>query len=160
MNARDYIITRQIQWAHRQSIVLQGSEGDRGYPTYTTKLCDNLFEPLTDETRAAFCRGDGNELKSDGRRVPKMQALHSSSALVVNVFQYWQRVGEVAVVAAACGLCNAKNMRSMTLKFERKFEINRKFPRPPNLDVAISVDEGTVFAIESKFAEPYGNREA
>ena len=128
MNARDYIITRQIQWAHRQGIVLQGSEGDRGNSAYTTKLCDNLFEPLTDETRAAFYSGDGNELKSAGLRVPKMQALHSSSALVVNVFQYWQRVDEVAVMAAACGLCNAKNTRSMKLKFERRFEIAKNFP--------------------------------
>ena len=156
MNARDYIITRQIQWAHRHGIVLQGSEGDRGYPTYTTKLCDNLFESLTDETRAAFCSGDGNELKPAGRRVPKMQALHSSSALVVNVFQYWQRVGEVAVVAAACGLCNANNTRYMELKFERKFKIDQK--STPNLDVAICVDDDTVFAIESKFTEPYGNQ--
>ena len=158
MNARDYIITRQIQWAHRHGIVLQGSEGDRGHPAYTTKLCDNLFESLTDETRAAFCSGDGNELKSAGRRVPKMQALHSSSALVVNVFQYWQRVGEVAVVAAACGLCGAKNTRSMTLKFERKFDIDKKFRISPNLDVAITIDDDTVFAIESKFTEPYGNQ--
>ena len=158
MNARDYIITRQIQWAHRHGIVLQGSEGDRGSPAYTTRLCDNLFEPLTDQTRAAFCSGDGNELKPAGRRVPKMQALHSSSALVVNVFQYWQRVGEVAVVASACGLCSTKNTRSMALKFERKFEINKKFPISPNMDVAICVDDGTVFAIESKFAEPYGNQ--
>ena len=158
MNARDYIITRQIQWAHRHGIVLQGSEGDRGCPAYTTKLCDNLFEPLTDQTRAAFCSGDGNELKSVGRRLPKMQALHSSSVLVVNVFQYWQRVGEIAVVAAACGLCNAKNTRSMKLKFERKFEIAKKFPIPPNMDVAICVGDGTVFAVESKFTEPYGNQ--
>ena len=158
MNARDYIITRQIQWAHRHCTVLQGSEGDRGCPTYTTRLCYNLFEPLADETRAAFCSGDGNELKPVGRRLPKMQALHSSSALVVNVFQYWQCVGEIAVVAAACGLCNARNTSSMTLKFERKFEINKKFPLPPNMDVVISVDEGMVFAIESKFTEPYGNQ--
>ena len=156
MNARDYIITRQVQWAHRHGIFLQGSKGDRGYPAYTTKLCDNLFEPLTDETQTAFCSGDGNELKPNGKQMPKMQALHSSSALVVNVFQYWQSVGEVAVVAAACGLCSTTNTRCMKLEFERKFKIDQE--STPNIDVAISVDDGTVFAIESKFAEPYGNQ--
>ena len=158
MNARHYIITRQIQWAHRHGIPLQGSEGNRGRLAYTTNLDDNLFEPLTEETGRAFRGGDGNELKPDGRRVPKMYALHSSSALAVNIFRYWQRVGEVSAVAAACGLCGTKNTHCMTLEFERKFIIDPKFPIPPNIDVTITLDDGTVLAIESKFTEPYGNQ--
>ena len=46
----------------------------------------------------------------------------------------------------------------MRLTFERKFEIDSNFPTPPNLDVAITVDDDTVFAIESKFTEPFGNQ--
>lgn len=30
MNAREYILSKQIQWAYRNNIMLIGSKGDRG----------------------------------------------------------------------------------------------------------------------------------
>jgi len=54
---------------------------------YTGSLDDNLFVPLSPETRAKFSGGDGGELGRYGKR-DSMQALHSSSALTCNVFEY------------------------------------------------------------------------
>ena len=50
MNAFDYILSKQVQWAYRNNIVLIRSKGNRGRKAYTQKLDDNLFEPLLPET--------------------------------------------------------------------------------------------------------------
>jgi len=52
MNAREYIISKQIQWAYRNNIVLIGSKINRGRKAYTQKLDDNLFEPLMPEVKS------------------------------------------------------------------------------------------------------------
>ncbi|MCK4240596.1 MAG: hypothetical protein KAX30_03165 [Candidatus Atribacteria bacterium] len=96
MNARDYILSKQIQWAYRNNIVLIGSKGDRGRKAYTQKLNDNLFKPLMIEVRNNFTQADGGELT---RNPCKMQAVHSSSALSVNIFQYWKKVKQVPAIA-------------------------------------------------------------
>ena len=44
MKAREYIISKQIQWALNQGIRLIGSKGRRGRQTYVSYLNDNLFE--------------------------------------------------------------------------------------------------------------------
>jgi hypothetical protein len=138
MNARDYIISKQIQWAYRNNIVLIGSKGKRGRKAYTQKLDDNLFEPLC-----------------------KMQAVHSSSALGVNIFQYWKKINQVPAIAAACRFCNTGNISSQSINFEVKFPISEKFLRSPNIDVVInnsSESRFKVFAIECKFSEAYYSR--
>ena len=63
----------------------------------------HLFEPLERTVREDFEKGDGNELKG---HPAKMQAVHSSSALSVNIFQYWLKNKQVSVIAAACS-CNS-----------------------------------------------------
>jgi hypothetical protein len=50
---------------------------------------DNLFEPLLSEVKGNFEEADGGELSG---KPCKMQAVHSSSALGVNIFQYWKRI--------------------------------------------------------------------
>ena len=89
MNAFEYILSKQIQWAYRNNITLIGSKGNRGRKAYTQKLDDNLFEPLLPETVKNFKGADGGELTGNPC---KMQAVHSSSALGVNIFQYWKRI--------------------------------------------------------------------
>jgi len=89
MNAHGYILSKQIQWAYRNNIVLIGSKVNRGRKAYTQKLGDNLFEPLMIEIRNNFKEADGGELTGNPC---KMQAVHSSSALGVNIFQYWKRM--------------------------------------------------------------------
>ena len=54
MNAHEYILSKQIQWAHRNNIVLIGSKGNRGRKAYTQKLDDNLFETLLPEVKSDF----------------------------------------------------------------------------------------------------------
>jgi hypothetical protein len=56
---------------------------------YVASVTENLWNPLSPEAMAAFDAGKGSELR-DGERGPaKMRALRSSSALCVNVFDYW-----------------------------------------------------------------------
>jgi hypothetical protein len=116
--------------------------------SYTFSLGDNLFLPLLPEVKKEFQSGKGDELGSGGKK-GKMQALHSSAALVVNVFQYWvnRNVGDIG---SACGA-----PQGMT---QIHFEQTRPTPLggvPPHLDVEFWGDKLRPLAIEPKFAEPY-----
>ena len=161
MNAYEYIVAKQIQWARNKGIDLIGSKGDRGRPAYTVELEDNLFEPLDPDTRRSFEQGDGGEIYGTPA---KMQALHSSSALAVNVFQYWQRIEQVPVIAAACGFCKTDNISAKKIVFEDKYTIDDdvgQFPKVPNIDIVIHNSDLSLFkrfAIECKFSEAYGSR--
>ena len=158
MNTRDYLLSKQIQWATNNGIDLIGSKGNRGFPAYTPTLEENLFEPLAKETRESICQGDGGELAG----YPcKMQAVHSSSALGVNIFQYWQSIGQPEKVAHACGLCLKTTKISQAIRFEVKYPVKSNFVKAPNVDVVIENDPSAryqVYAIECKFTEAYGGR--
>jgi len=104
----DFILERQLAWAHRHAVPLVGSKGDRGRPTYAKSLERNLFEPLSADALAEFKAGDGGELGGQDGNPGKMQAVHSSSALCCNVFHYWRRIGRADVIAKACDLPHAK----------------------------------------------------
>lgn len=158
MNAREYIISKQIQWAYRNNIVLIGSKINRGRKAYTQKLDNNLFEPLMPEVKSDLKKADGGELSGNPC---KMQAVHSSSALGVNIFQYWKKINQVPAIAAACRFCNTGNISSQDVNFEVKFPISEKFLRSPNIDVVINNSPESrfkVFAIECKFSEAYYSR--
>ncbi len=157
MNGYNYIISKQIQWARNHEIALIGSKGEQGRPAYTQNLDDNLFEPLLPDTLQSFQEGDGNELAGNPA---KMQAVHSSSALSVNIFQYWKSRKQVPAIAAACGLCNQTTKFSKNITFEVKYPIDARFQFSPNIDVVIHNSDSPykVFAIECKFSEAYGGR--
>lgn len=158
MNAREYIISKQIQWAYRNNIVLIGSKINRGRKAYTQKLDNNLFEPLMPEVKSDLKKADGGELSGNPC---KMQAVHSSSALGVNIFQYWKKINQVPAIAAACRLCNRNNNTSQDINFEVKFSVNKKFRFSPNIDVVINNSPESrfkVFAIECKFSEAYSSQ--
>jgi len=158
MNAHEVILSMQIQWALNRGISLIGSKGERGRRTYTLTLEQNLFEPLEERTKQQFRDGNGNEIQGSTDSPAKMQALHSSSALGVNIFQYWQKRGLYNEIAAACGFCDKGNKNSIHIDFERKFPIKTKFIVPPNIDVVISPQDqkkGKLFAVECKFTEAY-----
>ena len=162
MQAREYILAKQVQWAMNRGFKLIGSKGERGRPIYTDKLDDNLFQPLDNEVRLSFSRGDGNEIKSSLDGPAKMQALHSSSALSVNVFQYWKQIEQVPAIAAACGFCRRDNKSPERIVFEDKYVIdNSLLGNPPNIDVVIYNAESAAVkrhAIECKFTEAYSSR--
>ena len=88
MNGFDYILTKQIAWADKNKIKLFGSKITKGRKLCTKTLDQNLFEPLLPETRTEIEKGDGGELKGDSTHSVKMCAVHSSSAIGVNVLQY------------------------------------------------------------------------
>lgn len=157
----EYIVSKQIQWAKNNNIPLIGSKGERGRATYTVDLNQNLFEPLLEENKKRFEDGNGHEVQGSLDVPAKMQALHSSSALGVNTFQYWQKRGLIKEIASACGFCNRNNNYSENIVFEDKYYINTKFVIPPNIDVVFHNYESSpykLFAVECKFSEVYGGR--
>lgn len=160
MNSYEYILSKQIQWAFNNDIKLVGSKGTRGRLAYTRHLDDNLFQPLGPEVKGYFEQGDGGELIGKPDSPPKMHAVHSSSALGVNIFQYWESVNQVTEIAAACGLCNKNSKAPRKIEFEKKFPISHHFQFSPNIDVVIknsSKSSCKVFAIECKFSEAYSS---
>ena len=161
MNVRDQILVKQIAWARQQGIDLIGSKNEQGAKVYTRTLEDNLFVvKLSESTVGSFSQGDGNEL-GNGEYPGKMQALHSSSALGVNVFEYWKQNGRVSEITSACGLIRRDSDASQRIVFEEKYPIDEKFAIAPNLDVVVHNKEGSAIralAIECKFTEAYGGR--
>jgi len=132
---------RQQAWATGSGIEIDAD----GY----CHRCDaNLFEPLSACSRRDLAVGDGSELGGNGAR-GKIQALHSSAALVCNFFDYWRgrdlaSLGQsLDVPTRLCGLA-----------------LEQKVPtglggNAPNIDVMLYVCDGSVFALESKFTEPF-----
>lgn len=161
MKAYEYITSKQTQWALNRGIRLIGSKVTRGRPARTLDLDKNLFEPLNLDVRKSFEQGDGNEISGNPS---KMQAVHSSSALGVNVFQYWQRIEQVSVIASACGFCRKGNAISKKIVFEDKYPVDDdldKFPIAPNIDVVFHNSDSSRFkrfAVECKFSEAYGSQ--
>lgn len=165
MNGKSYIQLKQQNWAKRKGLKLVGGTiPNSGEKKYLNDINLNIFnQHLSEETKENFDEGDGNERKDNKTRLAKMKALHSSSALPVNVFQYWQEK-DVSPILNACKLIDKRPFNSVTLpnavRFEQKFEIcdNKKdFPKKPNLDVVIKYNNN-VYAIESKFTEPYNGK--
>lgn len=160
MKAYKYIISKQIQWALNCNIPLVGSKGRRGQPAYTSEINQNLFEPLDPTVREFFLQGNGNEIIESVDSPAKMQAVHSSSVLSVNIFQYWQKIDQVPIIAAACGFCRKGDNISRRIVFEDKYPIDNKFQFPPNIDVVFYNSESSKFsrfAVECKFSESYGS---
>jgi len=129
------ILNQQKSWALRFHIDFD----DKGY---TLQLNDNLFQPLSDQTVSDFKSGRGNELKTK-----KIQALHSSSALVCNVFEYWRR--NCDGIALACGAD-----QGMSFRFEKQNPTGLQ-GTAPHLDVEFTGTGKKPLAVESKFTEPY-----
>jgi hypothetical protein len=135
------IYAQQLVWAARHGVKYD-NDG------YTLSLNENLYLPLLPVTEEEFKRGKGDELGSSDKR-GKMRALHSSSALAINVFQYW-RTRNVDNIARACGA-----PQGMT---EMRFEQIHPTPLggvPPHLDVEFRGSGLKPVAIEAKFTEPY-----
>lgn len=89
MNGSSYIKKRQELWALRHHLPQRGGPKNTD-PTalgYVQRFNDNLYVPLSEKTTTEFEEGDGGELRGT---TCNMQALHSSSALGVNIFEYWR----------------------------------------------------------------------
>lgn len=112
---------------------------------WTIDYRNNLFQPLHPDTLDEFiARG---EVAPDGRG-DRISAPHSSTALAVNMFDWW-RGRDLAPLSAALGV----SLDRLT-GFERQhgFGLNR----PAQLDVEFVSGDGTVIGVEVKLREPYG----
>jgi hypothetical protein len=161
VNASEQIITKQIEWAKNKGLQLIGSAGDRGRRVYTINIADNLFKPLNEKTKQELESGDGGELKNKAFQPTKIQALHSSSALGINMFDYWRGKSDLSILFSACDLSRAGSKLSGEIQFEQKFSIDDRFQYSPNIDVVFTPTQPhkfKVFAIECKFTEAYSSR--
>ncbi len=161
MNSQTYIIEKQQSWASRKGFSLIGSQNNKGRKLYTKTIDENLFQPLDTNVFIQLLSGDGGEVTNDGTNPCKLQALHSSSALGVNIFQYWLQKGDLNSICSSCGLTRHNNNYLNSLAFERKLKINESFSKAPNIDVLIENKPGYQykgFGIECKFSEAYDSR--
>jgi hypothetical protein len=140
--SRSEILQQQLAWAAARRVAVD-TKG------YTNSLDDNLFQPLSAATRADFVAGSGDELGTPEKK-GKMCALHSSSALACNVFDYW-RARDLSAVSRALDL----GVTAKAMRFEAKFPTGLEGV-PPNLDLAFDAEAVTV-GVECKFTEPFGS---
>jgi len=138
LSARKDLERQQRRWAENA-----GVEHDaRGF---VRDCAANLRLPMSDATRAAFARG--SELTPRGTRPARIAALHSSAALVANVFDHWS-ARDAAPLVGALGL----GVDAATLTFEEPLATGVEGD-PPTSDVVLRCGSGRFVAIESKFGE-------
>ena len=138
MNPEQKIKELQKAWAKSKGL----SFDPKGY---VRDAETNLRRPLSACALKGFNRGAGSELAGH------MKALHSSSALAANFFDYWIGRDKNGLLSALeIDACNAES-----LEFEAQFPTGLG-GTPPHLDVAITLSSGAVIGIESKFTEHMG----
>lgn len=160
MKTSRHIKTKQKNYALNNKIKLRSRKKARGAPLYTEILDQNLFQPLTTEIIRQFNEADGNELKASySGDLPKIQAVHSSSAIVVNLFSYW--LNDPIPLAVALKLVSPRTKCNLSIELESKVPISDDFKRHPNLDVLFRVEGKSrfmAFGVESKLSEPFSGR--
>ena len=135
MQAEQSIRDAQMVWARSKGL----SFDSRGY---VYEVEENFWKPLSARARTGYERGAGSELKGH------MKALHSSSALGANFFDYWTD-RQKAPLLSALGI-DDDDIQS--LDFEARFPTGLG-RIPPHLDLAITLESGAVIGVESKFTE-------
>ena len=168
MTAKDYIELKQKEWAKRYTYIDKENIEDKkniekklsltNDDRYTKTYNENLFEPLDEKIENLFKNADGGELNGEEC---KMAAVYSSSAICVNVFQYFyllQKEGkkeEAKKILYALEVAEDPKIeiKDENILFEQKLHISDI--STPNIDVIIKTTNNKVFAIESKFREPY-----
>ena len=143
--ARRKVELQQRAWASERGLRVDGQN-------YLQTVDDNLFEPLSREAMTAFEAAAGQELYDSGDRPAKMRALHSSSVLVCNLFDYWLK-NDRGAIGRAFGI----------LEPLRHVELEARLPTglrgtPPTLDLLLTWGRDRALAIESKFTEPLAAR--
>ena len=82
MTSKSEVMAGQVAWARSEGL----APDSRGY---LASYEENLFQPLSPTAKTAFELGCGSELKDRTGSPAKMRALHSSSALAANAFDFW-----------------------------------------------------------------------
>lgn len=129
---------RQRRWAEQAGIEIDAAG-------FVRDEAANLRVPLSAAAQLGFERGSERAAR---RTLPaRMRALHSSAALVANVFDYWTG-RDAAPLTRALGL----GTNSASLAFEEPLPTGLEGD-PPAADVLVRFASGYVVAIESKFTE-------
>ena len=140
--ASDLIMSHQRRWAAQRGLLVD----EKGY---LPSVCENLLAPLSGPTKRAFELGRGSELVNSPDRPAKMRALHSSSALVCNLFDYW-----IVKDATAIGRCLGLDADAQNIQVE--VELSTGLPgTPPTPDFLIIDQSGKATIVESKFREHF-----
>ena len=130
----NHVLLNQIHWANAANVHV-----DRAGCTDSVEA--NLWRPLSPRTRIVFRQGAGAALEE------KMRSLHSSCALVANVFDYWS-VQDATPLARALGI----DGHIGAIEFEAQ-KASGLPGNPLNLDVCLTLTDGRAVGIESKFGE-------
>jgi len=156
MDTRRFIQKKFQAWAQRHNIHLQGSEGDRGEPYYTYSVEANLFGNwLHPDVRICYENGAGGELRGE---IPSFQALHSSAAMAVNLFQHWFLNREYSLLAHCL---NVPSRGIDNIVFEHCYPVCENYRRygltnPPHLDLGIDYENNSQHVgVECKLIEPF-----
>jgi len=159
-NARDLILSKQEFWEAYRSLEVVGSEIEHGQKVYCLLLENNLFQPLHPDTLKELERGSGGELVDGENHVPKIHALHLSSALGANALDYWRQRQDLPIPTTAYGLSAPGSHLTGSMHFKYKITVCDPFQFRPNLDVLILTEHTgyQAFGIECKFSEPWGGR--
>lgn len=135
-------------WLCRAFVQANGLEAmgrwGKPYESYAASVEANLLDgvPFAD-IRKAFDDGKGQELHGDGQHPPKMAAVYSSSALVVNTFGPWHRdISELVIHGHG-------SFKTMSFEAQVPHGLNGT---APHLDLRLDADD-RVLAIESKCLE-------
>jgi hypothetical protein len=139
MTSKKSVLGAQSAWAEKAGLTLDANG-------YFASWQENLHQPLSAHAHIAFRGGSGNELEDSDGRAAKMRAAHSSSALVVNVFDYWSVNADR--VLSALGL----KAGGESVAFEAQFSTGLG-GNPPNLDICVRRTGGALVGVESKFTE-------
>ena len=131
---------RQRAWAASKNIPF-----DRN--GYVPEEAQNFLLPLSQRFSKSLDSAGGGERQRQRHLPAKIRALHSSSALAINVFQYWED-------KRGPGLPRAIGLEGelADVSIERQFPTGLR-GTPPTLDVLLEMDDHCIVAIESKFTE-------
>jgi hypothetical protein len=131
----NHVLLNQIQWATQADVHV-----DRA--GHTDSVDANLWRPLSPRNRIVFRQPAGAALEE------RLRSLHSSSALVANVFDYWS-VQDATPLAKALGVTGSIG----AIEFEAPVAPGVLASQSLNLDVCLTLTDGRAIGIESKFGE-------
>ena len=138
------ILSHQHRWAEQHCIDVS----DAGHALAPNA---NLLQPLSPRSRAELARAPRSPL-GDGQKPGDLQLLHSTDALLCNVFDYW-RERELEPLSAACGAdARIDGLRFAPLDGGGESATGAGGSAPP--DLLLHGEDARAPAIVASFAEP------
>ena len=147
------LLDQQKRWAERRELDLD-EEG------YTSKIEENLFGSPSPETRSDLERARASGISTltaecaegAGGKPGEFQRVHSTAALVCNVFDYWRARG----VEEIAGLCRADpGCEELSFSQDQPTGIEGLSSWS---DVLFAGDSAPPTALVASFCEPYAGR--